>query len=164
MAHLLIRRAAMTVALPAFVAGASAAPALASDSGYDDYYPKVVHVKICKVVKDDKKKDDYYKKDDDHRGKHDQFKMKVETGYYADEAYVKVKDGHCKKIDLKFNKDYKQVYVKEYVPKGYKFVTLKCDGGYGYSKDSYDVCDFKDDWVKIIVINKVVKKHHDYDD
>jgi hypothetical protein len=151
----------MILALPAFVAGASAAPALASDSGrtYDD---KVVHVKICKEVKDDKKKDDDNKKDDDKK-KDDEFKMKVVSGHYKDTAYVKVRDGYCKRVDLKLDKYYKQVTVKEYdVPKGYRFDKIKCDDGYR-SYYTYDKCEFKKDWVKIVVINKVVKKHHDDD-
>jgi hypothetical protein len=124
-----------------------------------------VHITICKEVKDDKKKDDHpYKKDDDHRGKHDQFKMEVVTGYYVNWDRVKVKDHECRYLDLKFDRRYRQVFVKEVdIPKGYEFKTLKCDGGYGYYYYSYDKCNFKDDWVKIIVINKVVKKHHDDD-
>src|SRR5215210_6720595 len=111
MAIQFMRRAAMMVALPAFVAGASAAPAFASDSKYDDDYGNVVHITICKEVKD-KKKDDYYKKDHDNSGKHDKFKMLVETGYYVDKGYVKVEDRECDYLDLKFNKYYKQVLVK----------------------------------------------------
>jgi hypothetical protein len=154
-----MRRAAMMVALPALVAGASASPAMAN--GYpSDYYKKVVHVQICKVVKGHK--DDRH---GDNRGRHDKFRVHLATYGYVDDADVRVEDRYCKNVDLKFDEYHKTVIVKEYrIPDGYKFDKIVCYNDYGYY-DSYDSCDFQKDWVKIVVINKVVKKHHhDYDD
>ena len=83
-----VRRAAMVVALPALVASATASPALASGSGSTDYYKKVVHVKICKEIKDKK----------DNKGKNHKFYIhawtynSVSKDYYdyvdKDDVYV----------------------------------------------------------------------------
>jgi hypothetical protein len=153
----------MMVALPALVAGAAASPAMADGHGSDDNYKPVVHVTVCKEVQKNKG----YNKDEhgDHKGKNDKFKMHVSSYGYVDDAYVKVKDQECKYVDLEYNSYHKQVVVKEYgIPDGYKFDQVKCYNDYGYYK-SYDnqACDFNSDWVKIVVVNKVVKKHH-YDD
>jgi hypothetical protein len=152
----------MMVALPALVAGAAASPAMADGHGSDDNYKPVVHVTVCKEVQKNKG----YNKDEhgDHKGKNDKFKMHVSSYGYVDDAYVKVKDQECKYVDLEYNPYYKQVVVKEYgIPDGYKFDQVKCYNDYGYYK-SYDnkTCDFNSDWVKIVVVNKVVKKHHHY--
>ena len=147
-----LRRAALIVALPAFMAGATAAPALAS-SRYDDDKKKEVTVKICKEVKDDDYKKD--KKDD---------KTKFEIKVWTDEKdkKVKLRDGDCKEFDLKYD-DYKKVYVEESYTKGYKFVKLACYDGYGkhYASNYNKSCDVKKDYVKIVVVNekKDDKKH-----
>ena len=134
----------MVIALPAFVAGVSAAPAFAGS--YDDD-KDVVHVKVCKVVKDS------YKDDKDKKAK---FDFKVWSDKQSKEVN-NVKDGDCKEKDLKYDK-YKKVYVKEYDAKGYKVDKVKCYSDYGYKeaekKYGYYSCDFKKDWVKIVVVNK----------
>ena len=52
----LLRKTAMVMAVPAVVAASSTAPALASSHGHDKDYDSV-HIKVCKVVKDDDHKD-----------------------------------------------------------------------------------------------------------
>lgn len=152
-----IRRAAMVVAVPALVAGASASPAIASDKGYDDDYDKSVTIKVCKHVKYD---DDYGY--DDHKGKKPKFKIYVKTD--EDYAKVKVRDGQCKKVELDYEYAYFKVYEK-YVPEGYEFDYRTCS--YGAYDDEYDKykCTFDDDddYVKVDVYNKKKDKEHDDD-
>jgi hypothetical protein len=70
---------------------------------------------------------------------------------------------YCKKVDLKLDEDNKHVIVKGCdIPQGYRFDKITCDDG-DRSYFSDDMCDFKKAWVKIVMINKVVQKHHDDD-
>ena len=148
----LVRRSAMVIALPAFVAGVSAAPAFAGGYGYPDD-EKEVHVKVCKVVKDDDK--------DDDKGKGEYKKAKFHLKLWTDKDYQNVKNikaDKCKEYNLEY-KDKKKVYVKEYdTPKGYEVDKVKCYSAYGYKeaekKNGYYSCDFKKDWVKIVVVNE----------
>src|SRR5215213_7382764 len=144
-----LRQAAMVVALPALVASATASPALASGSGSTDYYKKVVHVKICKEIKDKNHK--FYI--------HAWTYNSVSKDYYdyVDKDDVYVHNGKCKDVDLEYGK-YKKVVVEEYdIPYGYEFDAVKCYDDYGKYKVYYDkktACDFEKDWVKIVVVNK----------
>ena len=155
-----IRRAAMLIAAPALVVGASASPAVASDKGYDDDYDYSITVNVCKDVHD------YYNHDDDEdkgkkKGHKPKFTMHVKTYDYKygyDYAKVKVRDGECKKVEL----DYKDRYftVKEDYAHGYKFKYLECKDGYNTYYDQYK-CNFKKGakYVKVVVHNE---KKDDY--
>ena len=156
----IIRRATMMVALPAVAAGVAATPAIADDHGSENDYKNRVHVTICKEVRKDN--GDYYNNKDD-KGKNDKFKLHVATYGYVDQHDVKIKNGDCKDVDLRFDAYNKKVVVKEYdTPKGYKFENIECynDHGNYYSYDK-KTCDFQGDWVKVVVINKVKKQYQD---
>jgi hypothetical protein len=150
-----IRRAALLVALPAFVAAATAGPAFAG--GSDDDKKDKVHVVICKEVKNSHKD-----KDD----KKDKTKFSVEAWTDTSSKDVKkIKDGQCKDFDLEY-KHKKKVWVKEDYAKGYEVDKVKCYDKYGHdSKADYNdkyktySCSFDKDWVKIVIINKKKDKH-----
>jgi len=153
MVSAMVRRAVMVVAAPALLAGASAAPAVASAKyDHEDKY-KSVTIKVCKVVHNyDKHKDD---RDKDKGNK--KFTIHIETDH--DYAEVRVRAGDCEKVYLDYK--YPKFKVTEDFKKGYEFKYLKCDDGaykYGYHK-----CKFEkgDKYVKVTVHNAKKNKEHD---
>jgi hypothetical protein len=144
----------MVMAVPAVVAASSTAPALASSHGHDKDYDSV-HIKVCKVVKDDDHKDHKQYSDDDTK-----FKIHVKTD--KDYGSVRVRDGRCKTIELDYDKPKFKVWEDD--AKGYEFKYITCsDGAY---KRSDDKCKFDsdDNYVKVTVYNEKDRKHHGHDD
>lgn len=166
MVSAMVRRAVMVIAAPALVAGASAAPAMASEKYDDDDKYKSVAIKVCKVVhdydddKDDKYKDDKYDKDEKNKDK-DKKKFTIHIKTDHDYAKVKLRDGECDKVyvDYKYPKfkvteDYKKGYELDYM-KGY-------DGAYKHGDDGKFKFDKGDKYVKVVVHNEKKDKDDDY--
>jgi len=146
-----LRKAALITAVPALVAGASTAPAVASVK-YDpnDDYNKSVKIRVCKDVKDD----DYSNKDYKDNDKYFKIHVKTDRDYDA----VRVRDGWCKSVYLDFK--YPSFRVWEDHADGYEFLYIRCgDGAYssGYNKCKFNKHDHQ---VKVTVVNK----HVDHDD
>ena len=145
-----LQKAALIVAVPALVAGASASPAMAGHK-YDDH-KKTVKVKVCKEVKDD------HEDDEDKYGKKDD-KFRIHIRSDKDYESVWVRDGRCVNVYLDF-KD-ASFRVREDYDHDYKFLYIRCgDGAYS---SGYNKCKFNkhDDKVRVTVFNEPVEEDDD---
>src|SRR4051812_10983915 len=99
-----LRKTAMTLAVPAVIAASSTSPAMASsgfgDHGDDD--SDSVHIKVCKVVKDDHDHNGFFCNRSGAPDVYTKFTIHIKTD--EDYARVRVRDGRCKTIELDYDR------------------------------------------------------------
>ena len=154
-----LRKTAMALAVPAVIAASSTSPAMAS-SGYGDHHDDdddSVHIKVCKVVKDDHHS--HYNKWD---GDDDDTKFTIHVKTDKDYGKVRVRDGKCKTIELDYDRPRFKVYEDD--EDGYEFKYIKCSDGAYKRDDNKCKFDSDDNYVKVTVYNEKDRKHHGHDD
>lgn len=149
--HQMIKRAVAVLGASALAFAASAGPAMASK---DDDYEKYDRLKLtlCKEVKHDDDDKDKDKKDK-------KFVVKYKTD--KEGGYVKLRDGECKEVKVKFDKN--KVKVSEEYTKGYELKNYRVPMNHKWDTKSYYKHDdkvevkYKDkDYakVKVVVVNE----------